>query len=176
MEIVKPRIYEHTEWFANEMRVCVNGTANLRCAIRASVDTQLSDCTTFGTTIVHKYLGYFMEIVKPRIYEHAEWFAKHSRLVREWNARMCGRDCKPVLSHPRMVRILFATNRNLSVFCMNIKKTVCVSCLFYAPGVLCSPQVRGKVINRAPLTLRMRTVQCVSSTLVYIQSLRTFWR
>ncbi len=35
------------------------------------------------------------------------------------------------------------------------------------PGVLCSPQVRGKLINRAPLTRRMRTAQRVSSALVY---------
>ncbi len=31
--IVKPRIHERAEWFTNQMRICVDGTANLRCAI-----------------------------------------------------------------------------------------------------------------------------------------------
>ncbi len=30
---VKPQIYEGVEWFANQIRVCMDGTANLRCAI-----------------------------------------------------------------------------------------------------------------------------------------------
>ncbi len=30
---LKPRIHERAEWFANQMRVCVDGTANLCCAI-----------------------------------------------------------------------------------------------------------------------------------------------
>ncbi len=31
-----------------------------------------------------------------------------------------------------------------------------------APGVVCSPQVRRKLINHAPLTRRMQMVQCVN--------------
>ncbi len=65
---------------------------------------------------------------------------------------MCGRDCKPALHHPRMARIPFPANRNLSVFCANTKKTGCAGCPFHAPDVLCSPKVRKKLINRAPLT------------------------
>ncbi len=30
---VKPRIYEHAKWLADQVRVCVDGAANLRCAI-----------------------------------------------------------------------------------------------------------------------------------------------
>ncbi len=36
-----------------------------------------------------------------------------------------------------------------------------------APGILCSPQVRRKLINRVPLTRRMRTAWCVSGAIVY---------
>ncbi len=38
---------------------------------------------------------------------------------------------------------------------------------FPCTSFLCSPQVRGKLINCAPLTHRMRTAQHVSSALVY---------
>ncbi len=38
---------------------------------------------------------------------------------------------------------------------------------FPCTGVLCSPQVRGKLINRTPLTHHMRTAQHVSRSLVY---------
>ncbi len=74
---------------------------------------------------------------------------------------------RTALCHLRTVRIPFATNRNLSVFWKNTKRTGCVGCLFHAPGVLCSPQVRGKLINCAPLTSRMRMVQRISNVLVY---------
>ncbi len=80
---------------------------------------------------------------------------------------MRGRDCKPVLCRPQMVRILFTANRNLSVFGANTKITGCARCLLIAPGVLCSPQVRKKLINHVPLTRRMPMVQRVSSALVY---------
>ncbi len=82
--------------------------------------------------------------VKLRIHERNKWF--------EPNARMCGWDCKPALCHLRTVRILFAVNQNLSVFCAHTKRTGCAGCPFYAPVVLCSPQVREKWINCAPLT------------------------
>ncbi len=95
--------------------------------------------------------------IKPRIHERAEWFAN-----REPNAHMCGRDCEPVLPYLQTVRILFAVNRNLSVFCANTKRTGCAGCPFHAPGVLCSPQVCGKLINCVPLMYRMQTAQRVS--------------
>ncbi len=88
-----------------------------------------------------------------------------SRMVCEPNASMCGQDCKPALRRPQMVHIPFTKNRNLSVFCANTKRTGCAGCPFYAPGVLCSPQVCGKLINRAPLTRRMRTAQRVNKAL-----------
>ncbi len=52
-------------------------------------------------------------------------------------------------------------------FCANTKRTGCARCPFRAPGVLCSPQVRKKLINRAPLIRRMRTAQLVCGALVY---------
>ncbi len=61
--------------------------------------------------------------VKSRLHKCAEWFAKHSQTVREPNARMCGWDCEPVPRRPRIVRITFTANQNLSVFCANTKRT-----------------------------------------------------
>ncbi len=63
--------------------------------------------------------------IKPRIHACAKWFANHSQTVCKPNACMCGWDCKPALCHPQMVHIPFAANRNLSVFCMNTKRTQC---------------------------------------------------
>ncbi len=107
------------------------------------------------------------QYIKPSTQIRTKQFMNCSQTVRESNARMCEWDCKPVLHHPRMVRIPFAANQNLSVFCANTKRTGCAGCPFHAPGVLCSPQVRGKLITRAPLTCRMRTAQCRSGMLVY---------
>ncbi len=90
-----------------------------------------------------------------------------SRTVRKSNVCMCRRDCEPALRHSWMVHIPFAENRNLSVFCANTKRTGCTGCPFHAPGVLCSPQVLKKLINRAPLTRRKRTAQRVSGALMY---------
>ncbi len=42
-------------------------------------------------------------------------------------------------------------------------------CPFHAPGVLCSPQVREKLINQAPNMRRTQTAPCISGTLVYIR-------
>ncbi len=89
------------------------------------------------------------------------------QMVREPNARMCGRDCEPALRHLRTVRIPFSANRNLSVFCTNTKRTRCAGCPFYELGVLCSPQVHGKLINRVPNMCRMRMAQHVSGALMY---------
>ncbi len=88
-------------------------------------------------------------------------------MVHELSQRMCGRDYKPVLRHPRMVCIPFATNQNLSVFCANTKRTGCSGCPFHAPDVLCLPQVRGKLINHVQLTPRMRMVQHIRGALLY---------
>ncbi len=88
-------------------------------------------------------------------------------MVCEPNAHMCGQNCEPALCHLRTVRIPFATNQNLLVFCANTKRTGCARCPFHAPNVLCSPQVRRKLITRAPNIHRMRTAQRVSGVLVY---------
>ncbi len=94
-------------------------------------------------------------------------YTRACQMVREPNARMCGRDCELALRPMRMVRVPFATNQNLSVFCANTKKTGFAGCPFHAPGVLCSPQVRGKLTNGAPNTCGTWTAQRVSGTLVY---------
>ncbi len=80
---------------------------------------------------------------------------------------MCGQDCELAPYYLQTVRVPFAANRNLSVFCENTKRTGCARCPFHAPGVLCSLEVRKKLINRMPLTRRTRTVQRVSGTLMY---------
>ncbi len=66
-------------------------------------------------------------LVKPSIHKRAEWFANHSRMVYKPNACMCGWDCEPVLRHLWTVRIPFAVNQNLLVFCANTKRTGCAS-------------------------------------------------
>ncbi len=81
-------------------------------------------------------------------------------MVREPNVRMCRWDCKPA------VRIPFAVNQNMLIFCANTR-TGCAGCPLHAPGVLCSPQVCGKLINHTPIMCCMRTVQRVSGALVY---------
>ncbi len=96
-----------------------------------------------------QFLKDFHLTLKPRIHERAEWFANCSRMVRKPIACMCGWYCTPVPRHQRTVRIPFATNRNLSVFCTNTKRTGCAGFPFHAPGVLCSPQVHRKLINHA---------------------------
>ncbi len=53
------------------------------------------------------------------------------------------------------------------VFCANTKRTGCAGCPVHAPGVLCSPQAHGKLINCVPLTRHTQTAQRVSGTLVY---------
>ncbi len=71
-------------------------------------------------------------------------------MVREPNACMCGRGCEPVLHYLQTVRIPFAAESwNLLAFCANIKIIWCAGCPLRASGVFCSPQVRGKLINRA---------------------------
>ncbi len=97
--------------------------------------------------------------LKPRIHEHAEWFANQMRVYVDGTTNL--------LLHLQMVRIPFAANRNLPVFCANARRTGCAVCPFHAPGVLCSPQVCGKLINRTLLTRHTRTKQCVSGALVY---------
>ncbi len=90
-----------------------------------------------------------------------------SQTVRKPNARTCGWDCEPALHCLQMVRTLFAANRNLSVFCVNTKRTGSTRCPFHAPGILCLPQVREKLINGPSNTCRMWMVQRLSGALVY---------
>ncbi len=105
--------------------------------------------------------------LKSRTHERAKWFVNHSQTVCKPNAHMCRWDCEPALHHLRTVRILFAANQNLLVFYANTKRTAYTGCPFYAPGILCSPQVCGKLINRAPNKCRTRMAQRVSGMLVY---------
>ncbi len=79
-------------------------------------------------------------------------YTQARQMVRKPNAHMCGWDCKPVPSHLRMVRIPFTVIWNLSVFCANTMRTGCAGRPFHALGALCSPQVRGKLINHPPHT------------------------
>ncbi len=83
---------------------------------------------------------------------HKASYTRAHQMVREPNARICGWDCDPVLRHLQTVCIPFAAKRNLSVFCANTKRTGCAGCPFHAPGVLCPPQVCGKLTNHAPRT------------------------
>ncbi len=106
------------------------------------------------------------EIVQKCYFTKASYTRTH-QMVRKPNVRMCGWDCEPALCRPRMVRIPLAANWNLSVCCANTKRTGCPRCPFHAPGVLCSHQVRGKLINRMPNTGRTRMAQLVSGALVY---------
>ncbi len=62
-------------------------------------------------------------------------YTRARRMVREQNARMCGWDCEPALCHPRTVRIPFAANWNLSVFCANTKRIGCTECPLLASGL-----------------------------------------
>ncbi len=84
---IKPRIQEHAEWFANQMRICVDGIVNLCC-------------------VIHKEFTYR----SPRT-EICQFFAR--------------------------------TRRELD-----------------APDVLCSPPVCGKLINRVPHTNGTVRKQC----------------
>ncbi len=43
-------------------------------------------------------------------------YTRVRRMIREPNARMCGRDCEPAPRHPQTVYIPFTANQNLSVF------------------------------------------------------------
>ncbi len=103
----------------------------------------------------------FKENLKPRIHERAKWFANQMRVGVDMIGNL----------HLRTVRIQFAANRNSS-FCANTKRTVCAGCPFHAPGVLCSPQVRGKLINCVPNTRCTRMAQHVTGALVYT---RYYW-
>ncbi len=53
------------------------------------------------------------------------------------------------------------------IFCANTKRTGCTGSPFHALYILCSPQVRGKLINGVPNTRCMRMAQRVSDALVY---------
>ncbi len=99
-----------------------------------------------------------LKFSKPCIHKPAEWFSNHLRTACKPNACMRWQDYKPALRHLRTVRIPFAENWNLSVFCTNTTRNGCAECPFHAPGILCSPQVRGKLLNHVPLTRLTRTV------------------
>ncbi len=94
-------------------------------------------------------------------------YTRARRMVYELNACLCGPDHELVLRHLWTVRIPFAANWTLSVFSVNTRRTGCFGRPFHAPSILCSPQVRGKLINGAPNMRHMRTAQRVSGTLAY---------
>ncbi len=78
-----------------------------------------------------------------------------------------GIDTVSIVSILFCTTIPFAVNQNLSVFYANTKRSRCAGCPLHALGVLRSPQVHGKLINRAPNTHRMQTAQRVSGALMY---------
>ncbi len=78
-----------------------------------------------------------------------ERFASQMCICKDGTANLCCAICE------RSAYCLFAANQNLLLFCTNTKRTGCAGCPFHAPGVLCSSQVRGKLINRAPLMHHM---------------------
>ncbi len=101
--------------------------------------------------------------LKPRIHERIKWLANHSqtKCAYVWTglrtcAALSANGSHTVCRVPKFVG-----------FCGNTKRTGCVGCPFRAPGVLCSPQVHGKLINRTPNMRRTRTLQYVSGALMY---------
>ncbi len=52
----------------------------------------------------------------------------------------------------------------------------CTGCPFHAPGVLCSSQIHGELINHVLFTHRMQTAQCVSGALVYTKLQASYTR
>ncbi len=93
---------------------------------RRSSQKKWEACSTFGS----------MRSVKPDTHIWTKWFAN----VCKPNAHMCGRDCEHALHHLRMVCIPFTANRNFAQMQRELG----------APGVLCLPQVCGKLIYREP--------------------------
>ncbi len=78
-----------------------------------------------------------------------------SRMVHIPYLCICRQDCKHVLHHLRMVRILFATSRNI---CRIFAQTQRELDALY---VLCLPRVCRKLIYRVPSANCLRTVTCV---------------
>ncbi len=68
-----------------------------------------------------------------------------------------------ICHEPKFVGFLWEHKENW----MRRVSFLCTGCPSHAPGVLCSPQVCEKLINRTPLMHRMQMAQRVSSTLVY---------
>ncbi len=110
-----------------------------------------SSCTVIKMWIHELYLiscvlWRFWTMCGLQVYTSKASYTRARWMVREPNASMCGRDCETALCCLWMVRILFAKNQNLSVFCANTENWM----RLHALGVLCSPQVHRKLINSAP--------------------------
>ncbi len=108
--------------------------------------------------------NFWEQSLKPRIYERAKWFGEPlvnglpSKCLYMWMELQTYSVPSTNGSHtvrrkPKFVGFLCEHEENWI--------------RLHALGTLCSPQVRGKLINRPPLTCRMRTVQRVSGALVY---------
>ncbi len=129
---------------ANSSRTkCANGTANLCCTGQPLfVSSSVMEISFYNQNQISWIIWSLVYTSTPNGLQTAR---------EQFPNQMCEWDCKPALCRLRMVCITFAENRNLSVFCTNTKRTGCAGCPFRAPGVLCSPQVRGKLINRRKL-------------------------
>ncbi len=82
------------------------------------------------------YLPFLIVISSPWVYGRRSKasYTRPLRMVRKRNACMCGWDCVPALCHLQMICILFATNRNLSIFYANSKRIGCAGCPLLASG------------------------------------------
>ncbi len=87
-------------------------------------------------------------------------YTRARRMVREPNVRMCEWDCELCCTIPKQ----FAYRSPQMEICRFFAQT---QRELDAPGVLCSPQICGKLINHAPNRHRMRMEQCISRALVY---------
>ncbi len=119
--VILPHIHEHDEWFANQMRVCVDVTANLRCAV----------CKRFAycspqTEICQFFMGTQRELdTSDVLYMHQVSFT-----------------CTRCLLHAPGVLYMH------HVSFMHQVSFTCTRCPLHAPGILCSPQVCGKPVTR----------------------------
>ncbi len=121
-------------------------------------------CTSASTTDrVESNMGCVIVIVcyggnpylKPRIHEHAKWFANQMHVC--VGLRTCAapftNSLHTIRREPKFVSFLREHKENWMTI--------------HAPGVLCSPQVHRKLINRASLKRRKWTAQRLSGALMY---------
>ncbi len=104
--------------------------------------------------------------VKARIRKRVEWFVNQMRVCVD-GTQTCtapyANGSHTVHCETKFVVFLRKHKENW----MHWVSFPCAGCPFHAPVVLCSPQVRKKLITRAPLTRHMGTVQRISGALMY---------